>query len=65
MQREQAMVREIASMISFIACCHSAKLCAHAARDFRSQQRSEFFKPNRTFRSGRFGLSRFGLVDSV
>ena len=23
---------------SIIACCHGAKLCAHAARDFRSQQ---------------------------
>jgi len=23
---------------SIVACCHSAKLCAHAARDFRSQQ---------------------------
>jgi len=34
MKREQAIVREIASMISIVACCHSAKLCAHAARDF-------------------------------
>jgi len=25
-------------MISIVACCHSVKLCAHAARDFRSQQ---------------------------
>jgi len=25
-------------MISIVACCHSAKLCAYAARDFRSQQ---------------------------
>ena len=25
-------------MISTVACCHGAKLCAHAARDFRSQQ---------------------------
>jgi len=25
-------------MISIGVCCHSAKLCAHAARDFRSQQ---------------------------
>jgi len=25
-------------MISIVACCHSAKLCVHAARDFRSQQ---------------------------
>ena len=25
-------------MISIVACCHGAKLCAYAARDFRSQQ---------------------------
>jgi len=25
-------------MISIVACCRGAKLCAHAARDFRSQQ---------------------------
>jgi len=25
-------------MISIVACCHGAKLCIHAARDFRSQQ---------------------------
>jgi len=25
-------------MISIVACCHGAKLCAHAARDFRSQR---------------------------
>jgi len=25
-------------MISIAACCHGAKLCAHAARDIRSQQ---------------------------
>jgi len=24
-------------MISIVACCHGAKLCAHVARDFRSQ----------------------------
>jgi len=26
---------------SVVACCHSAKLCAHAARDFRSQHLSD------------------------
>ena len=26
-------------VISIVALCHGAKLCAHAARDFRSQQR--------------------------
>ena len=25
-------------MISIVACCHGGKFCAHAARDFRSQQ---------------------------
>jgi len=25
-------------MISIVACCHGVKLCAHAARDFRSQE---------------------------
>jgi len=25
-------------MISIVACCHGAKLCAHAARDIRLQQ---------------------------
>jgi len=28
-------------MISIVACCHGAKLCVHAARDFRSQQPHE------------------------
>ena len=31
--REERLQR----MISIVACCRSAKLCAHAARDFRSQ----------------------------
>ena len=26
-------------MISVVACCRGAKLCAHAARDFRSQRK--------------------------
>jgi len=42
MQREQAMIREIASMISIVACCRGAKLCAHAARDFRSQHNQQY-----------------------
>jgi len=35
-------------MISIVACCHSAKLCAHAARDFQSQQchPQETWNPN-------------------
>ena len=28
-------------MISIVACCHSVKLCAHTARDFRSLGISE------------------------
>ena len=35
---EKAIIREIAGMISVVACCDGAKLCAHAARDFRPQQ---------------------------
>jgi len=29
-------------MISFVACCYGAKLCAHAARDFRLQHKYIF-----------------------
>jgi len=35
--------KRLRCMIS-VACCHGAKLCAHAARDFRSQQYSSKFK---------------------
>jgi len=34
----RASNREIASMISIVACCHGAKLCTHADQNFRSQQ---------------------------
>jgi len=37
MWREQAMIEWSWHVNSIVACCHSAKLCAHAARDFRSQ----------------------------
>jgi len=37
-------------MISIVACCHSAKLCAHAARDFRSQQNGAVTRMWRTRR---------------
>jgi len=33
---EQAIIECLRRMISIVACCHSAKLCAHAAWDFRS-----------------------------
>jgi len=35
---EQAMMERLGRIISVVACCHSANLCAHAARPFRSQQ---------------------------
>jgi len=37
MWREQAIIEWSWHMNSIVACCRSAKLCAHAARDFRSQ----------------------------
>jgi len=36
--REQAIIEWPRRVNSIVACCHGAKLCAHAARDFRSQQ---------------------------
>jgi len=38
MWREQAIIEWSRRVISIVACCHGAKLCAHAIRDFRSQQ---------------------------
>jgi len=38
MWREQAIIEWSLHVNSNVACCHSAKLCAHAAQDFRSQQ---------------------------
>ena len=38
MWREQAIIEWSWYVNSIVACCHSAKLCAHDARDFRSQQ---------------------------
>ena len=37
MWREQATIEWLWRMISIVACCHSVKICAHAARAFRSQ----------------------------
>ena len=37
MWREQAIIEWSRRVISIVACCHGAKLCAYAARDFRSQ----------------------------
>ena len=54
---------------SIVACCHSAKFCACAARDFRSQQmvlwtgcegRAEFSLHTKSVRSVRFVVKRRG-----
>jgi len=37
MWREHAIIEWSWHVNSIVACCHSAKLCAYAARDFRSQ----------------------------
>jgi len=38
MWREQAILEWSWHLNSIVACCHNAKLCAYAARDFQSQQ---------------------------
>jgi len=38
MWREQAETEWALRVISIVTCCHSVKLCAHAARAFQSQQ---------------------------
>ena len=37
MWREHAIIEWLRRVNSIVACCYSAKLCAHAARAFRSQ----------------------------
>jgi len=37
-------------MISIVTCCHSAKLWAHAAQDFRSQQNGAVTRMWRSYR---------------
>ena len=46
--REQAIIEWSWHVNSIVACCHGAKLCAYAARDFRSQQYIQFFVRNPT-----------------
>jgi len=55
MYREQAIVREIANMISIVACCHGAKLCAHTARDIKLLQQYKLLGQQQ----------RYGLVWAV
>ena len=45
MWREQAIIEWSRRVISIVACCHGAKLCAHAAWDFRSQHYLQSFIP--------------------
>jgi len=42
MWREQAKMEWSRRVIFVVACCHGAKLCAHAARDFRLQHGTRF-----------------------
>ena len=37
-------------MISIVACCHGATLCAYAARDFRSQKNGAVTRMWKSFR---------------
>ena len=55
MWREQAIIGWSWHVSSIVACCLSAKLCAHAARDFRSQQ-------NNALCSARFLLAGPGPI---
>jgi len=44
-------------VISIVACCHGAKLCAHAARDFRSQNNTaKNFRAPSVFQGKRYLL---------
>jgi len=47
-------------MISIAACCHGAKLCAHSARDFRSQQ----WKCGKSWLSAMSAQTKIGCVKS-
>ena len=50
MWHEQAIIEWSRHMNSIVACCHNAKLCAHATRDFRSQQNGAVTRMWRTCR---------------
>ena len=45
MWREQAITEWPWHVNSIVACCHGAKLCAYAARDFRSQHCHDLLVP--------------------
>jgi len=42
MWHKQAIIEYSRQVISIVACCHGAKLCAYVARDFRSQHNCHF-----------------------
>ena len=46
MWREQAIIEWSRLVISIVASCHGAKLCAHAARDFQSQHHKSTTLPS-------------------
>ena len=46
---EQGIIEWSRRVISIVACCHGAKLCAYAARDFRSQQNGAVTRMWRSF----------------
>ena len=67
MWRERAIIEWSWHVNSIVACCHSAKLCGHAARDFRSQQNGAVIRMWRScqlhtknVRSVRFVVKRRG-----
>ena len=64
---EQAIIEWSWHVISIVACCHSAKLCAHAARDRNKMVlwpgcagRAEFSLHTKNVRSVRFVVKRRG-----
>jgi len=63
--REQAIKEWSRRVISIVACCHSATLCAHAARDFRSQQYQRMWLPQLCFSVSRFLSQTFAVLKRV
>ena len=63
MWREQSIIEWSRRVISIVACCHGAQLCAHAARDFRSQHWNP--TPAKIVDSCQIPLRRPGSVTEV
>jgi len=63
MWREQAVIEWSRQVTAIVACCHSVKLCAHAAWTFRSQQNGAVTRMRRSCRLQPSHKERvFGLV---